>query len=149
VNQFTIHPQSATGSGQNSHSMHLVNRQRAFSISFSRTFKEPKQLPFSQDGGSMLKAFDPNNLLAEHDSQTRSRSLSSTLGPECALSLLSSSLHHPSPTIGPAQVSSSLACFADATTAAAVRYASGVAHHAFVPDALLEDPSQALPLIWQ
>ncbi|TVU06777.1 hypothetical protein EJB05_47527, partial [Eragrostis curvula] len=156
VNQFAIYPQSTPRSGQNSDSMHMVNRQQTFSISFSETFKAPKAFAFSQDGGSMLNSSRQINLLTEHNSNTRAssicNSLPGTLGPECALSLLSSSLHRPSLTAGQAQVTSSLACIAAAsqdTTAPAVAYSSGVGHHAFVPDAVFEDPSQALPFPWQ
>ncbi|KAK3120178.1 hypothetical protein QOZ80_9AG0683080 [Eleusine coracana subsp. coracana] len=129
--------------------MHLVDHQRTFSISFSGTFKTPKQFPFSQDGGIMPNAFRPNTLLAEDDSHTRS-SLSSTLGPECALSLLSSSLHRlPSPITCQAQQATSSLASQDAATPSTVGYASDVARHAFIPDSLFEDPSQALPFIWQ
>lgn len=146
-NQYAIRPQSTTRLGQNSHSMNLVDHQHTFSISFSGAFKTPKQLPFSQDGGSMPNVLHPNTLLAELVNHTRSSSLSGTLGPECALSLLSSS--HPSPITGQAhQATSSLAC-QDATTPSTVAYSSGVAHHAFVADALFDDPSQVLPFIWQ
>jgi hypothetical protein len=150
--QFSIHPQSGPRSDQNPNSVHLVDHQQTFSISFSGTFKAPTQFPFPQDGGSRLHELRSNNLVVEHDIHTRSSSLSSTLGPGCALSLLSSSLHHRSPATGPAQVTSALAGFAAVSqdpTSAAVGYASGVAHHTFAPDALLEDPSQALPFFWQ
>ncbi|CAL4993262.1 unnamed protein product [Urochloa decumbens] len=98
VNQFEIYPQTIPTARQNSDSMHLVDNQPPFSISFSR---KPKQLPFPQDGGSMLRASRHGHFLVEDSNHTGSSAcnndLSSTLGPECALSLLSSSLHHPSP----------------------------------------------------
>ncbi|CAD6257050.1 unnamed protein product [Miscanthus lutarioriparius] len=142
--------------------MQLVGRQQPFSISFSRT---PNQFPFPHGGGSALHAARPG-LLAEGSSHTGSRhtgsstcnnALSGTLGPECALSLLSPLLHRPSaagiPTNGQPQVASSLSRIAAvsqaATTAMTIAFAASVGHHVFVPDAMLEDPSQALPFSWQ
>ncbi|OEL24898.1 putative squamosa promoter-binding-like protein 19 [Dichanthelium oligosanthes] len=157
VNQFEVYPRTVPTVGQNSDAMHLVDRQPTFSISFSRT---PKQFPFPQDGGSMLLTARPS-LLAEDRSHTGSstcnNALSGTLGPECALSLLSSSLHHPStagiPISGQTQVATSLSRMAAssqaATTAVTTAFASGGGHHVFVPDAMFEDPSQALPFSWQ
>ena len=158
MNQFEVYPRTIPTVGQNSDAMHLVGRQQPFSISFSRT---PNQFPFPQGGGSTLHAARPGHLLAEGSSHTGSSTcsnpLSGTLGPECALSLLSSSLHHPSaagiPTAGQPQVASSLSRIAAvsqaATTAMATAFAAGVGHHVFVPDAMFEDPSQALPFSWQ
>jgi hypothetical protein len=135
----------------------LVGRQQPFSISFART---PNQFSFPQGGGSLLHAARPG-LLAEGSSHTGSNicnnALSGTLGPECALSLLSSSLHCPSaagnPTTSQPQVASSLSRIAAvsqaATTAMTTAFAAGVGHHVFVPDAMFEDPSQALPFSWQ
>uniref|UniRef100_A0A0A9D3R7 SBP-type domain-containing protein n=1 Tax=Arundo donax TaxID=35708 RepID=A0A0A9D3R7_ARUDO len=156
VNQFEIYPRAIPTAIQNSDAIHTVDRQPPFSISFSGAFKGPKQSPFSQSGGGMLSAPHPGHLLAEESSHARSNAcngFSGTLGPECALSLLSSSLHHPSPasipTTAQAQATSSLARFAPASQAATTAFASGGGHHVFVPDAVFEDPSQALPFPWQ
>ncbi|XP_062183310.1 putative squamosa promoter-binding-like protein 19 isoform X2 [Phragmites australis] len=120
------------------------------------TFKAPKQFPFSHDGGSMLSASRHGLLLDQDSSRTRSSTcnrLSGTLDPECALSLLSSSLHPPSPARIPtaviAQDASLLARFAPASQAATTVFASGGGHHVLVPDAVFEDPSQALPFPWE
>uniref|UniRef100_A0A0A9D5K2 SBP-type domain-containing protein n=1 Tax=Arundo donax TaxID=35708 RepID=A0A0A9D5K2_ARUDO len=152
ANQFAICQRTIPTAGQSSDTMHLPDHQTPFSISFSGTFKAPKQFPFSQDGGSMLNAACSGHPLAEDRSHTRS----STLGPECALSLLSSPLP-PSPvgipTAGQAQVASSLARLAPASQAASslvrlapasqaatAAFASGGGHHVFIPDAVFEDP---------
>ncbi|CAL4984621.1 unnamed protein product [Urochloa decumbens] len=154
VNQFEIYPQTIPTACQNSDSMHLVDNQPPFSISFSR---KPKQFPFPQDSGSMLRASRHGHFLVEDSNHTGSsecnNDLSSTLRPKCALSLLSSSLHHPSPA-GHAQVASALSRMASvsqyvATTAVTTALASGEGHHVFIPDAVFEDPSQALPFSWQ
>jgi len=158
VNQFEVYQRTIPTVSQNSDTMHLVGRQQPFSISFART---PNQFPFPQGGGSVLHAARPGLLLAERSSHSGSstcnNALSGTLGPECALSLLSSSLHRPSaagiPTNGQPQVASSLSRIAAvsqaATTAMTIAFAASVGHHVFVPDAMLEDPSQALPFSWQ
>ncbi|RCV38224.1 hypothetical protein SEVIR_8G131700v4 [Setaria viridis] len=150
VNQFEIYPQTTPTVRENSDTMHLVHRQPPFSISFSRT---PKQLPFPQDGGGMLSASHHGHFLVEDSNHTGSSACNNTLGPKCALSPLSSSLHHPSPA-GQAQVASALSRIASAsqqvaTAAVTAAFASGGSHHVFVPDAVLEDPSQALPFPWQ
>ncbi|CAO2141716.1 unnamed protein product [Urochloa humidicola] len=154
VNPFEIYPQTIPTACQNSDAMHLADRQPPFSISFSR---KPKLFPSPQDSGSMLSASRHSHLLIEDSNHARSSAcnddLSSTLGPECALSLLSSSLHHPSPA-GQAQIASALSRMASvsqqvATTAVTTALASGEGHHVFIPDAVFEDPSQALPFSWQ
>jgi len=157
VNQFEVYQRTIPTVSQNSDTMHLVGRQQPFSISFART---PHQFPFPQGGGSALHAAC-SGLLAEGSSHTGSstcnNALSGTLGPECALSLLSPLLHRPSaagiPTNGQPQVASSLSRIAAvsqaATTAMTIAFAASVGHHVFVPDAMLEDPSQALPFSWQ
>ncbi|XP_062183309.1 putative squamosa promoter-binding-like protein 19 isoform X1 [Phragmites australis] len=156
VNEFAIYPRTIPTAGQNSDAMHMVDPQPPFSISFSGTFKAPKQFPFSHDGGSMLSASRHGLLLDQDSSRTRSSTcnrLSGTLDPECALSLLSSSLHPPSPARIPtaviAQDASLLARFAPASQAATTVFASGGGHHVLVPDAVFEDPSQALPFPWE
>ncbi|XP_066339981.1 putative squamosa promoter-binding-like protein 19 isoform X1 [Miscanthus floridulus] len=158
VNQFEVYQRTIPTVSQNSDTMHLVGRQQPFSISFART---PNQFPFPQGGGSVLHAARPGLLLAERSSHSGSstcnNALSGTLGPECALSLLSSSLHRPSaagiPTAGQPQVASSLSRMAAvseaATTAMTTAFAAGVGHHVLVPNAMFEDPSQALPFSWQ
>jgi len=153
VNQFEVYQRTIPTVSQNSDAMHLVGRQQPFSISFART---PNQFPFPQGGGSVLHAARPGLLLAERSSHSGSstcnNALSGTLGPECALSLLSSSLHRPS-AAGQPQVASSLSRMAAvsqaATTAMTTAFAAGVGHHVFVPNAMFEDPSQALPFSWQ
>ncbi|KAL6659886.1 hypothetical protein ACP70R_002715 [Stipagrostis hirtigluma subsp. patula] len=157
VNQFESYPRTIPTASQGSDTMHLVDHQPSFSITFSGTFKAPKQLPFSQDRDCMLSVSCPDPLLAEDSSHTRSSTchLSGTLVPECALSLLSSSMQHCSPagipTTGQAQVASSLGHVAAASQAATSAFASGGNHnhHVFAPDAVYEDPSEALPFPWQ
>ncbi|XP_066336951.1 putative squamosa promoter-binding-like protein 19 isoform X2 [Miscanthus floridulus] len=136
VNQFEVYQRTIPTVSQNSDAMHL-------------------------GGGSVLHAARPGLLLAERSSHSGSstcnNTLSGTLGPECAFSLLSSSLHRPStagiPTAGQPQVASSLSRMAAvsqaATTAMTTAFAAGVGHHVFVPNAMFEDPSQALPFSWQ
>jgi len=154
VNQFEIYPRTIPTARQDSDDMSLVDPQPPFSISFSRT---PKQFPFPHDGGSLLSASRHGHFLVQDGNHTGSsacsHNLSGTLGPECALSLLSSSLHHPSPA-GHAQVASALSRIAStsqqvAATAVTTAFASGGGHHVFVPDAALKDPSQVLPFPWQ
>jgi hypothetical protein len=154
VNQFEIYPQTIPTARQDSDTMNLVDPQPPFSISFSRT---PKQVPFPQDGGGLHSASRHGHFLVQDRNHTGSsvcnNDLSGTLGPECALSLLSSSLHHPSP-VGHTQIASALSRIAStsqqvAATAVTTALASGGGHHVFVPDAALEDPSQALPFPWQ
>jgi len=153
VNQFEVYQRTIPTVSQNSDAMHLVGRQQPFSISFART---PNQFPFPQGGGSVLHAARPGLLLAERSSHSGSstcnNALSGTLGPECALSLLSSSLHRPS-AAGQPQVASSLSRMAAVsqatTTAMTTAFVAGVGHHVFVPNAMFEDPSQALPFSWQ
>ncbi|KAJ1275518.1 hypothetical protein BS78_05G141900 [Paspalum vaginatum] len=134
VNQFEVYPPTIPTASQSSDAVHLVDHQPPFSISFART---PEQLPFPRDGRVGLH-------------------LSGTLGPECALSLLSSPLHHPStagiPTAGQAQFASLLSrvvAVSQSATSVTTASASGGSHRVFVPDAVFEDPSQALPFTWQ
>lgn len=154
VNQFEFYPRTIpTVHLHSSDAVHLVDRQPPFSISFSRT---TTQFPLPQDCGSLPSASRHGHFLVEDSKHTGSTTcnndLSGTLGPECALSLLSSSLHHPSPA-GHAQVGSALSRIASASqqvaTTAVTTAASGGIHHVFVPDAVFEDPSQALPFPWQ
>ncbi|KAF8694024.1 hypothetical protein HU200_038473 [Digitaria exilis] len=147
VNQFEFYPRTIPTALQNSDAPHLVHHQPPFSISFSRT----------QDAGGLPSASGHGHFLVEDSNHTGSSTcnndLSGTLGPECALSLLSSSLHHPS-LAGQAQVGSALSRIASAsqqvaTTALTTALASGGVHHVFLPDAVFEDPSQPLPFPWQ
>ncbi|XP_062197812.1 putative squamosa promoter-binding-like protein 19 [Phragmites australis] len=157
VNQFAIYPRTIPTACQNSDTMHLVDRQPPFSISFSGAFKAPKRFPFMQDSGSMLSSPRPGHLLAEdsrHTGRSACNGLSSTLAPECALSLLSSSLHHrPSPanipSAGQVRVASSHTDIAAVSQATTTAFASGGDDHVFDPDAVFEDPTQALPFPWQ
>ncbi|KAL6890318.1 hypothetical protein ACP4OV_009081 [Aristida adscensionis] len=149
VNQFEIYPQTVETAGQDSDTMHLAGCQLPFSISFSGTFKMAKRHPVSEDSGIMLTAPHPGHLVAEESSHARSSTLnghSSMLDPECALSLLSSSLHRPSPS---SISTSSHAHISASSQAAATTFASGGSHHVFAPDAAYEDPSQALLFPWQ
>ncbi|WVZ51716.1 hypothetical protein U9M48_002831 [Paspalum notatum var. saurae] len=156
VNQFEVYPPAIPTAGQSSDAVHSVDRQPPFSISFSRT---PEQFPFPREGSSMLHTGRVDLHLAGDRSHTGSSTgnndLSGTLGPECALSLLSSPLHHPStagiPTAGQAQFASLLSravSVSQAATSVATASAPGGNHHVFVADAVFEDPSQALPFTW-
>lgn len=140
--------------------MHPLDRQPPFSISFSGTFKAPKHIPFLQDESSILSTARPALLQpfsSAEDGTTTStcNGLPGALDPECALSLLSSSLHPspagiPSATV-PAQFASSFARIAAVSQPATTAFASdgaGGGDHVFVPGALFEDPSQALPFSW-
>lgn len=164
MNQFSVHRQTFPIADQNADSfMHPLDRQLPFSISFSETFKAPKHFPFLQDGSSNLSTARPALLQpgsSAEDGTTTTTStcngLSHALDPECALSLLSSSLHPspvgiPSATV-PAQFASSLARIAVASQPATIAFApdgAGGGDHGLVPGAMFEDPSQALPFSWQ
>lgn len=166
VNQFEFYPQTIPTVGQNSDAVHLVGRQQPFSISFSRTPPDEFPFPQGQGGGSSvlhhLHAARPGHHAEGSSSHTGSStrdnalSVSGTLGPECALSLLSSSLRRPStagvPAVGQPQVTaSSTTAVSQAATAAVATaaFAASAGHRVFVPDAMFEDPSQALPFSWQ
>uniref|UniRef100_A0A0D9XSA5 SBP-type domain-containing protein n=1 Tax=Leersia perrieri TaxID=77586 RepID=A0A0D9XSA5_9ORYZ len=170
VNQFSVYPQTFPIADQNADAlMHPLDRQAPFSISFSGTFRAPKQFPFLQDSGSgintgrhdHLRPFSSAEDGANITTTTRSacNGIPHGLDPECALSLLSSSLH-PSPasisnatapaqfapsTFGRIAASSSQAV----TTAFASDGASAGGDHVLVPAVTYEDPSQALPFSWQ
>lgn len=166
VNQFEFYPQTIPTVGQNSDAVHLVGRQQPFSISFSRTPPDEFPFPQGQGGGSSvlhhLHAARPGHHAegssSHTGSSTRDNALSGTLGPECALSLLSSSLRRPStagvPAVGQPQVTASsttAVSHSQAATAAVATaaFAASAGHRVFVPDAMFEDPSQALPFSWQ
>nr|AQQ11806.1 squamosa-promoter binding protein-like protein [Phyllostachys edulis] len=165
VNQISLHRQSFPIAYQNADSsMHPLDCQPCFSISFSGTLKAPKHFTFLQDSSSILSTARPALLQpfssAEDSSTTTTTStcngLSHALDPECVLSLLSSSLHPspagiPSATV-PEQFASSLtriAATSQAATTALAPDGAGGGDHVLVPDAMFEDPSQALPFSWQ
>ncbi|WVZ98227.1 hypothetical protein U9M48_043694, partial [Paspalum notatum var. saurae] len=142
VNEFVVNPQIIpTTARQNSGAIHWVDHTSAFSISFSGDFKAPNQFLFAKDCVGMLSTACTGNLLF------------GPVGPECALSLLSPSLHHPSPsgvpTAGQVQVASSLsritAVSQSETTAANTAFTSSGIDLAFAPEAAFEDHSEALP----
>ncbi|KQJ88495.1 putative squamosa promoter-binding-like protein 19 [Brachypodium distachyon] len=166
VNKFSVYPRTFPIADPNAGaSMHPLEHHRPFSISFSGTTKAPKHFPFLQDGSSIYSTASPTlpqPFSSREDGNNTSSStcngLSSALDPECALSLLSSSLHLspisiPSATV-PAQFASSLARTAVDSQAATIAFASGGdcgggGGHVLVADAMLEDPSQGLPFCWQ
>ncbi|KAL5204704.1 hypothetical protein ABZP36_009575 [Zizania latifolia] len=166
VNQFSIYPQAFPIADQNADTiMHPLDRQPPFSISFSGTFRAPKQFPFLQDSSSALNTACPDLLRpfssAEdgtnvHMTRSTCNGVPRALDPECALSLLSSSLH-PSPAGIPsataqAQFAPSFARVSASPQAVATAFASDGAvggDHVLVPAVTFEDPSQALPFSWQ
>ncbi|KAG8089858.1 hypothetical protein GUJ93_ZPchr0011g27945 [Zizania palustris] len=158
VNQFSMYPQTFPMADQNADAiMHPLDRQPPFSISFSGTFRAPKQFPFLQDSSSALNTACPD-LLRPFSSAEDGANVHTTraLDPECALSLLSSSLH-PSPASIPgataqAQFAPSFARVSASPQAVATAFAPDGAvggDHVLVPAVTFEDPSQALPFSWQ
>ncbi|WVZ98224.1 hypothetical protein U9M48_043691, partial [Paspalum notatum var. saurae] len=146
VNGFVVNPQIIpTTARQNSDAIHSVDHTSAFSVSFFGDLKAPNQFLFAKDCVGMLRSTACTGNL-----------LFGTAGPECALSLLSSSLHHPSPTGVPTavqvQVASSLsritAVSQSEITAANTAFTSSGIDLAFAPEAAFEDHSQALPFPW-
>uniref|UniRef100_A0A0E0J262 SBP-type domain-containing protein n=1 Tax=Oryza nivara TaxID=4536 RepID=A0A0E0J262_ORYNI len=169
ANQFSVYPQTFPIADQNADAlMRPLDRHPPFSISFSGTFREPKQFPFMQDGGSGLGAAR-HDLLRPFSSPEDGANITTTrsacngvphgLDPECALSLLSSSLH-PSPAAGissatappqfaPSSFSRIAASSQAVTTAFASDGGSVAGDHVLVPAVTYEDPSQAMPFSWQ
>uniref|UniRef100_A0A0E0F5Z9 SBP-type domain-containing protein n=1 Tax=Oryza meridionalis TaxID=40149 RepID=A0A0E0F5Z9_9ORYZ len=169
ANQFSVYPQTFPIADQSADAlMRPLDRHPPFSISFSGTFREPKQFPFLQDGGSGLGAAR-HDLLRPFSSPEDGANITTTrsacngvphgLDPECALSLLSSSLH-PSPAAGissatappqfaPSSFSRIAASSQAVTTAFASDGGSVAGDHVLVPAVTYEDPSQAMPFSWQ
>ncbi|CAL4988120.1 unnamed protein product [Urochloa decumbens] len=143
VNQFEVYPRGIATVRQNSDAIHFVNHSPPFSTSLLGPLRVPKQFLFALDSGGMLRTDCPGHLL------------SGTLRPKCASSLLSSSMHRPSPalipTAGQAQVASPVSCITSTlqstTTAANTSFSSGGGHLAFASDAVLS--SQELRFPWQ
>uniref|UniRef100_J3N8I8 Uncharacterized protein n=2 Tax=Oryza brachyantha TaxID=4533 RepID=J3N8I8_ORYBR len=149
--------------------MRPLDRQPTFSISFSGSLRAPKQFPFLQDSSSSGGISTAGqNLLRTYSSAEDGANITPTrsstcngvphgLDPECALSLLSSSLHPSSAGISsttpPAQFAPVFSRIASSSQTVTTAFASDgpsvASHHVLVPTAAYEDPSQALPFSWQ